>query len=287
MMAAKAPAFSLLIPVYIGDTADFFVRAFYSSVHEQTVKPSEVVIVEDGPLTPAMLAALDKVTVKSPVAVIRVRLPKNVGLARALEAGLKSCTNEIVARMDADDVSLPTRFEKQLALIAEGFDIVGTGLVEFEENEDALAAIRTPPTGQAEIARSARFAQPFHHPTVMFRKPIVAAVGGYEDIGPMEDYWLFARMLHQGARAENITEPLVKYRIGEGAYARRGGWDKLRTELRLQRRLRKLGFTTHAQHLRNVIVRGGYRLVPEALRRVAYRRLIASRFEASTASSQK
>jgi hypothetical protein len=91
----------------------------------------------------------------------------------------------------------------------------------------------------------------------------------------MEDYLLWAKMILAGARVANVAEPLVLYRVGAGAYRRRGGWTQLRTELGLQRRLRALGFTTRAEYLRNVVVRGGYRLVPEGVRRVAYRRMIA------------
>jgi hypothetical protein len=180
--------------------------------------------------------------------------------------------------MDADDISEPQRFEKQLAVIEQGYDIVGTALVEFVGHEQHTVETRIPPTDPSDISRYARFAQPFHHPTVMFRRSMVEAAGGYQDIGPMEDYWLFARMLHRGAKATNIAEPLVKYRVDDGAYARRGGLHKFRTEIGLQRRLYRLGFTSLGQFLRNVIVRGGYRLVPEGIRRRAYRRLIANRF---------
>lgn len=274
------------MPVYIGDRADYFLRAFLSTVNEQTLKPAEVVIVEDGPLSPEMHATLGRLAVESHVPIVRVPLEQNVGLALALEAGLAKCSHEVVARMDADDISEPTRFERQLALIGQGYDLVGAGLIEFEGHESALGITRTPPTGD-DIASSARLAQPFYHPTVVFRKSAVAAAGGYRDIGPMEDYWLFARMIHGGAKVANIAEPLVRYRISDGAYARRGGWGKLITEINLQRQLRRIGFTSRGQFVRNLIVRGGYRLVPEGVRRAAYRRLIANRFEAPPASTDQ
>jgi hypothetical protein len=84
-------------------------------------------------------------------------------------------------------------------------------------------------------------------------------------------------MIEAGARVANVAEPLVKYRVGAGAYARRGGWRLLRSEIELQRQFRSSGFTTRSQYLRNLAVRGGYRLVPESLRRLAYRRVIAPR----------
>jgi hypothetical protein len=92
----------------------------------------------------------------------------------------------------------------------------------------------------------------------------------------MEDYLLWAKLLVAGARVANVAEPLVKYRVGAGAYARRGGWGQLKAELAVQRRFRQLGFTTRGQYVRNVVLRGGYRLVPERIRRTAYRRVVAT-----------
>jgi hypothetical protein len=102
-------------------------------------------------------------------------------------------------------------------------------------------------------------------------------VGGYQHLALMEDYWLFARMIDSGARVANVAEPLVLYRVGAGAYARRGGRDLLRSEIDLQRRMRAAGFLSRGQYLRNVAVRGGYRLVPERIRRLAYRQVFTTR----------
>jgi len=179
--------------------------------------------------------------------------------------------------MDADDVSLPHRFAIQLPIIESGVDLVGSGLWEFDADEDHVVATRTPPVGEIEIRRKASIIDPFNHPTVVYRRDVVMAVGGYRDLPLMEDYWLFARMLQAGARVDNVAEPLVKYRVGAGAYARRGGWQLLRSELALQREFVSSGFITRPQYLRNVVVRGGYRLVPHALRRATYRRVLARR----------
>ncbi len=269
--------FSLLLPTYYADDPDHLRRAFASAVDEQTLKPDEVVLVRDGVVPPRLQAAIDSLAAESTIPVNVVALAHNIGLGHALDAGLAACQHEVVARMDADDVSLPERFAVQIPLIAEGFDLVGCGLLEFHEDEQDVVGRRTPPIGEEEIRRWSRFHDPFNHPTVVYRRSVVQAVGGYEDLPLMEDYWLFARMIDAGARVANVPEPLVKYRVGAGAYARRGGWQLLRSEWQLQRHFRSVGFTTRAQYARNVIVRGGYRLVPEGLRRAAYRRLIAPR----------
>jgi hypothetical protein len=116
---------------------------------------------------------------------------------------------------------------------------------------------------------------PFNHPTVVYRREAVLAAGGYGDLPLMEDYALFARMLAGGARPVNVAEPLVFYRVGEEAFRRRGGARLLRSELRLQREFLRRGFTSPPEYLRNVIVRGGYRLIPWWLRRAVYRPLVA------------
>lgn len=271
--------FSLLMAVYAGDDMAHLRRAFDSSVAEQTRRPDEVVVVQDGPVPAALSACLDELVGSSPVPARVVRLARNVGLGDALEAGLAACSHEVVARMDADDISLPERFALQLPDIEAGADLVGCALLEIGEDEHDVVGRRVPPTSADVIARTARLHDPFNHPTVVYRRSAVAAAGGYQRLPLMEDYWLFARMIAAGARSSNRPEPLVKYRVGAGAYDRRGGTALLRAELVLQWRLWRSGFTTLPQFLRNVLVRGLYRLVPGRVRRPVYRALVATRGE--------
>lgn len=273
-----AEPFSVLMACYRGDVPEQLTASLRSVTTDQTRRPDEVVLVVDGPLPPALDAALETAAAASPVPVVVHRLPVNGGLGPALNAGLSVCRNDIVARQDADDISRPERFERQVRVVEEGADLVGSALTEFTDDPDAPDGVtRVPPLRPQAIRRDARFHQPFFHPTVVFRRSAVRAAGGYEHIASLEDYWLFARMIHAGAEVANLPEPLVAYGIGGGAYARRGGLAILRSELDLQRRFRRLGFTTRAQLVRNVAVRGGYRLVPENLRRAAYRRFLAQR----------
>ncbi len=268
--------FSLLLPVYSGDKPAYLERAFRSSVPEQTQRPDDVVIVQDGPVPYDLTRCIEAIVESSPVPVRLVPLRENRGLAVALETGLDACRHEVVARMDADDISLPERFARQMAEMEAGLDLIGTGMFEFADEVGTIVGRRVPPTGQSSIEHYARFADPFNHPTVVYRKAAVRRAGGYTDIGLMEDYSLFARMIHSGARVDNIPDPLVMYRVSDGAYARRGGLAQLRAELRLQREFRRLRFTTPYEAVRNVAVRGSYRLVPEGVRRAAYRRVIAT-----------
>lgn len=266
--------FSLLLPVYAGDDPEFLRLAFESSVDRQTFPPAEAVIVQDGPVPEALVAELRRIEQDSPIAVRVVRLPENVGLAAALEQGLKACKHSVVARMDADDVSFPERFERQWEVLQEGYDVLGTGMVEFEHDPDQPGARRTPPVGSQRIREHARTHNPMNHPTLMFRVNAVERAGGYQPFGRMEDYWLILRLLDSGAKCENIADPLLAYRVGSGAFARRGGFGETKTEWRLQRKMRSMGFITTPQYLRNVVMKGVYRLLPASVKQWLYRRFI-------------
>ncbi len=268
--------FSVLLPVYAGDRADFLRRALDSATVEQHLPPAQLVVVVDGPVGIELEDVLHERSALpgSDLTVTVVRLPHNVGLARALDAGLDYCRHEIVARADADDVSLPERFAAQVPLVVDGLDLLGSAIVEFGEDEAERGLVRVPPLVAEDIAAYARFHDPFNHPSVVYRRSAVRAAGGYLQLDLMEDYWLFARMIASGARVANLPEPLVLYRIGAGSYARRGGLRLLRSEVSLQRQLRREGFTSRRQLARNLTLRGGYRLVPEGVRTAAYRRLV-------------
>lgn len=263
-------AFSVLLPVYAADSPTLLLRAFDSVTSEQSRPPAEVVLVSDGPLPDAVAGAVEDCAGRTTIPVTVVRLPTNVGLGHALEAGIERCTHDVVARMDADDVSLPERFARQLPVIEDGADIVGSALAEIGLDEDDVRGVRTPPLTHDRIARFARFHSPFHHPTVVLRRSAVRRAGGYQPLPALEDYWLWVRLLASGARAANLAEPLVRYRVAAGSYERRGGVQIARSELELQRRMRRLGFTSWAQFARNVLVRVGWRLVPVTIRRRIY-----------------
>jgi hypothetical protein len=274
-----AEEFSLLMSVWGGDDPGFLQAAFRSAVHDQTRRPDDVVLVQDGPVPQPLEAVISELIGSSPVPTTLLALDANVGLGVALDQGMSACAHDIVARMDADDIALPHRFAVQVPLVEGGVDLLGSSLLEFGDDPTDIVGKRVPPIDPDGIVRYARFHQPFNHPTVVYRRSVVQAAGGYRHLALMEDYLLFAKMIRQGARVGNVAEPLVLYRVGAGAYARRGGVTLLKSEWRLQRRLLDLGFTNQLQFVRNIVVRGGYRLVPEPVRRTAYRVLIARKGE--------
>ena len=262
--------FTLLMAVYAQDE-DAFVRAAYlSATRDQELPPTHGVVVQDGPVSPAVAAWLDEIT-EDPRTTV-VRLPRNLGLAAALNAGLTHVRTDIVARADADDICLPQRFATQVPMIAAGLDLVGSAIAELSDDPHAPQRLRRVRTTQAEIEQQARLESPFHHPSVVFRKSAVLRAGGYPSGTRMEDYLLWVNMLMSGAKVANCDQVLVLYRTNAGAFARRGGAAMARSEADLQRYLRLIGFTTRWQYLRNRVVRGPlYRYLPSSLRRVAYR----------------
>ncbi|WP_460530979.1 glycosyltransferase [Humibacter ginsengiterrae] len=268
--------FSLLLPVYMKDDPTHFERAFKSAVEDQTRRPDEAVIVQDGPVPDSLARAIRTVLVNSSVRARLISLDSNVGLAKALTEGLAACSFDVVARMDADDIALPHRFETQLSIIEKGYDLVGSGMFEFDAS-GAILGVRRPPTDDDAIRKAARLHDPFNHPTVVYRRSAVLRAGGYRDLPLMEDYWLFARMIQSGARMTNVADPLVMYRVDAGAYARRGGSQLFRSEWRLQRALLADGFVSRGLFARNILVRGAYRFIPTPIRRALYRKALVLR----------
>ncbi|MDR6938569.1 glycosyltransferase [Arcanobacterium hippocoleae] len=268
--------FSVLLPVYIADKPEFFIRAIRSATIEQTLPPTQIVVVCDGPVHPDIQNFLRKASSDESTELIGktqltvIKTPQNRGLSHALNLGLAACKYDTVARADADDISLPNRFEKQIPYFKKGYDLVGSALTEFNIDESLPGLIRKMPQTASEIKKVARLRDPFNHPTVVYRASKVLACGGYEHVNHMEDYWLFARMIQMGVRCANIPESLVLYRVGDGAYCRRGGLTLFRSEYTLQRKLRSIGLTSNLDFFRNIAIRCGYRLIPSSLRKSIY-----------------
>lgn len=268
--------FSVLLPVYHGDQLAFFERALRSVGNDQSLPPTEIVVVCDGPVKPEVDALLahcqsgqrpDLLGTSS----LKVhRLSKNQGLSAALNAGLDVCECDIVARADADDIATPDRFACQIPLM-DSYDLVGAAIAEFTDDENETGMVRCMPHTQEQIRHTVTYRSPFNHPTVVYRKDAVLAVGGYEHVHCMEDYLLFARMVKAGVTCCNVPDVLVKYRVGAGAYARRGGLRMLGSEIAIQRRFLAEKIVSVPQFVRNVTIRGGYRLIPTHMRQRIYR----------------
>ena len=216
---------SVLMSLYIKEKPEY-VEECFQSLLRQTVPANEWVVVEDGPLTDELYAVLEKYQKEHPGLIKRVPLEKNQGLGLALRAGVPECSNELIARMDTDDICREDRFEKQLAVFEKEpeLDIVGSHEDEFEDTPDQIVAKRTVPLTDKEIKKYQKRRDGFNHVTVMFKKKAVLAAGNYQSCPLMEDTYLWARMMMKGVKCRNIDESLVFVRIGKNMYERRGGW---------------------------------------------------------------
>ena len=201
----------------------------------QTVKPDEIVIVEDGPLTDELYKVLNGYTENYHDIFHRVVNETNLGLGKALSRGLEVCKNEFVARMDTDDISLAERCEKQLKFFFKNanIDVVGTNIAEFVSNPEEIVSVRKVPSNNEEICAFLKKRCPFNHMSVMFKKSAVLNAGGYLDWHYNEDYYLWIRMYLSDYHFANINENLVNVRVGSEMFARRGGISYYRSEKNL------------------------------------------------------
>ncbi len=191
----------------------------------QTVLPEQFVIVEDGELTWELKDVIEYFRIRHPDIFTIVELSENKGLAIALDEGLAYCRNELVARMDSDDISLPERCEKQLERFAKNdkLTVLGSNIDEFSDSPNNVLRSRIVPSTYDEILRRIRRREPFNHPTVMFKKSEVLRCGGYGTLRRCQDFDLFSRMMNMGCYAENIDESLLLFRANEDNYKRRKG----------------------------------------------------------------
>lgn len=236
-------SYSVLMSVYEKEQAEYF-RTSIDSMLNQTIPTDDFVIVCDGPLTAELEQVITEVTVKYPELFQIIRLEQNQGLGRALAVGIIHCKNELIARMDSDDISVEDRCEQQLWVFRTGkVDIVGGNIEEFIEDISKTSAARKVPQTNEEIHAFAKRRNPFNHPTVMFRKSAVETAGNYQDCKGFEDYYLWVRMLMHGMTGCNIPRTLVYMRSSAGMYERRGSFSYAILGVRARYRIYRIGFS--------------------------------------------
>lgn len=212
--------YSVLMSVYCKEQPCFLARSI-ESVMQQTIPPSDFLIVCDGVLTKELYDVINNK--KKKYRCIRVLYQNNnMGLGESLNNGLSHIENDIVMRMDSDDVCLPERAEIQLSYLDE-FDLVGSWVSEFENDEINIIGIRAVPEKYDEIIKFSKLRNPFNHPSVMFKKEVVVLAGNYQQLLFFEDYYLWLRVLKKTKKVMNIQKVLVNMRSGYLMRSRRGG----------------------------------------------------------------
>ena len=270
--------FSVAMSVYQKDNAIFFDRALQSITQDQTIRPAEIVLVCDGLLTSDLDAVIDKYQTKHPIFKV-IRLPENKGLGNALKVAVENASNELIARMDSDDVSVADRFEQQLLFMYEHpeVDIVGGDITEFIGVETNIVGKREVPQNDSDIKLYMQKRAAFNHVTVMYKKKSVLAAGGYQDWFWNEDYYLWIRMQLSNLSFANTGTCLVNVRVGEEMYQRRGGKKYFDSELGLQKLMLSKGMINRTTYLSNVAKRVIVQLLlPNHIRGLVFKKFARS-----------
>jgi len=265
--------FSVSMCVYGKDNPEHFKTAM-DSVINQTAPPDEIVLVVDGPIPQELQTAIDGFCEKHDNLNV-IYLEKNSGHGEARRIGISNCRYPLIAIMDADDISLPDRFEKQLAKFKENpnLSIVGGNIREFIGSPENVVGVRQVPMSDEDIKNYMKSRCPFNQVTVMFKKDSVELAGGYLDWFSNEDYYLWIRMALCGFEFANLDEILVNVRVSKEMYARRGGWKYFRSEAKLQMFMYKKRIISVFRLIYNVLVRFAVQVImPNGFRAFIYKR---------------
>lgn len=265
--------FSILMSVYKNESPNNLKQSL-DSIFDNTLLPSEVVIIEDGPLTNDLYSILNQYE-KGYRSLIRIPIKENVGLGKALNIGLRHCSNEWVFRMDTDDICVPERFEKQISFIQNHpeIDILSGQIEEFENSELNITGVKQVPLNHNDIIKLSKTRNPFNHMAIAYRKSVIESVGGYQHHMYMEDYNLWLRVLASGYLSANLEDTLVKVRAGQDMIRRRRGKAYVKSEWQLLQLKTSLKYQPTHQALFIFIARSITRLLPSGMLMKVYGKL--------------
>ena len=266
------PAYSVLLSVYHKENPEWLWAAL-ESILNQTVQPSEIVLVEDGPLNERLDNVIATFQQRTPFLKV-VALPENRGLGLALQEGINHCSNELIARMDTDDIAVPERCEKQLKKFVEDpeLDVVGCWENEFwgDSINKSFSCHKVPETNE-EIKKFMRRRCALLHPTVIFKKSAVLRAGNYQHRLLFEDYDLFARMVQTGSKCYNVQEGLYYLRVNPMLFKRRGGYQYAKTLLKFKYEMWQKGFFSFSDFIVSGLGHYCVCLMPNELRILFYK----------------
>jgi len=263
--------FSVLMSIYKGEDQNYFNSALQSIWDFQSLRPNEIILVQDGVLTKSLHRVIESWKKKIGNSLIVVCLPKNVGLAKALNKGIEHCKYELIARMDTDDISLPNRFEVQYNYMNnnENISVCGSYIEEFHNEEDKGCVIRYPIKNR-NIYKFSKLRSPICHPACMFRKVDILKVGGYPNLRLGQDYGLWILLLSRGFLLSNIPKVLLKLRVA-GNFMSRRGYESLKYEVKIIRLQYDENMINFYEFGLLLVVRSVVRLSPVFLKKIMYR----------------
>lgn len=266
--------YSVLMSVYKKDNPKFL-RQSIESILGQTKATNDYVIVQDGPLTEELEYVLQEYEARIKC-INLIKRKQNRGLGATLNVGLRFCKNSLVARMDADDISLPNRCEVELDIFNtdESVGIVGAPIIRFSGDESNSHGVKRMPVSPEEIYEYGKWRNPFNHPTVMYKKNIVLKYGGYSETIRGEDFALFTKMIADGVVGKNCVQPLLLYRSDENQYKRRTSWHETKVVLNIVYRNYKLGYAGLSDYAKAIILQMGGCILPNRLGEFVYQKLL-------------
>ena len=270
--------FSVLMTVYEKEKP-YNLRKSLLTSYSQTIKPTEIVLVCDGELTQELYDEIDQI--KSEIPILQVyQLDTNMGSGPASRFGVEKCNTDLIARMDSDDYSEETRFEKQIKAFEENPNLIMVGTNILEKNTE-FTALKTVPERTKEIREYSKFRNPFNNPSSMMKKEYILKVGNYRKFRYLEDYDLTMRLIHDNPTKDflNIQEPLVIMQTNNSSYLRRGGLLYVKTEFFLQTDFYKRGYITKVELCRNIFIRNIVRVLPNSMRKLIYKKKMRERVE--------
>ncbi len=267
-------SFSVLMSIYLKENPDYFNDAMTSIWDDQVLKPDEIVLVQDGGLTDELYKTIAQWENVLGNHLVIVDLEENVGFAKALNRGLEYCNNELIARMDTDDIAMPKRFERQYEYMRSEKDIAvcGTYIEEFDQNDSSYCNVVKLPLGGDELKKFAILRSPICHPSSMFRKSVIVKNGSYPELRLGQDYALWSVLLARGYKLSNIPEVLLKLRTNSDFFKRRG-WESFKYEVKAMQIQYREGFIGLSTFTGAVTLRAILRLSPVFLKKIAYKAL--------------
>lgn len=266
--------YTVLTTIYKNDKVDW-VKESIDSMLNQSIKPDEFLILVDGPIDKDMKLLLKNYEQKNKVIKL-VFFEENRGLGLTLRDGIKLSKNELIARMDSDDISVENRCEMQLEKFKEipNLDIIGGNIAEFIDNVNNVISYRKVPEKDEEIKKFARRRNPFNHPSVMFRKSSVLKAGNYRKCHLCEDYDLWARMIMNNSYCHNTQNNIVYMRTSKEFYKRRGGLKYLKSMISLKKEFYKIGFLTFKDFTITSVCHIIMCIIPNCGRNFMYKRIL-------------
>ncbi len=243
--------YSVLMSLYSGDKDDFL-RECLESLLLQTVPADELVLVCDGPLNDSLDSVLEEYRGRFGEKMKLFRLPENHGTAYAANYGLERCKNELIMKMDPDDVCLPDRAKKQLEFMQghPGIDMLGGFIEEFKSDTSERISVRETPAQDIDIRRFAKRRTPFNNQTLLYKKTIAMKIGGYSnELLRCEDYDFMVRMLIYGAKGANLQDILVRYRVDHANLNRRRNLKNTKSFIAVRKKIHNMGFSSFRDYI--------------------------------------